>query len=92
MHGFLTQFGMVFAPEQVKVLSDAFDAAWERLQASGAPYGMPEYADAARTHLARHIISAARRGNLDRRKLANDALVYLSRQKLSRKPPNLSLL
>jgi hypothetical protein len=81
-----------FTPEQANILTDAFDDAWGRLQASRAPYGQPEYAPAARVHLARYIISSAGRGNLDRQKLADDALVYVSRQKLSRTPPQLTLL
>jgi hypothetical protein len=92
MHGYVAMFGMAFAPEDVDILTDAFNDAWARLQSSGAPYAEPDFADAARSHLARHIISAGRRGNLDRRKLADDALLYLARQKLSRQPPDISLL
>ncbi len=92
MHGYVAMLGMAFAPEDVEILTDAFDDAWARLQASRAPYAEPDFADVARTHLATHIISAARRGNLDRRQLAEDALLYLTRQKLSRHPPDLSLL
>jgi hypothetical protein len=92
MHNYLTQFGIVFTPEQVKVLSDAFDDAWKHLQTSGAPYSALEYAEAARAHLARYIISTARHGNFDRQKLTKDALVYLSHRKLNRKPPHLTLL
>ena len=93
MHGYLAKFGIVFAPEQVKVLTDAFDDAWKRLQASGEPYSAPDYAEAARAHLARYIIStAARGGDPHAKKLANDALLYVSRQTLSRSPPSLILL
>ena len=91
MHGFISMFGITFDPEAVNVLTDAFDDAWARLEASGAPYGTPEYADAARTHLARHIIGAARRGELDPKKLSDDALLYLSHQRLSRIPPKAEL-
>lgn len=92
MHDLLTNFGIVFTPEQVKILTDAFDDAWGRLQTSDAPFAGREYAAAARAHLARYIISTARRGMLDRQKLADDALIYLSRRKLSRTPPLLTLL
>ena len=87
MHGFLTKFGVAFTPEAVKVLTAAFDDAWFQLQASGAPYGAPEYAEAARTHLAKFIIGAARRGEWDPKKLCDDALFYISKQKLNRVPP-----
>jgi hypothetical protein len=92
MHNYLAMFGVVFTPEQVKILSDAFDDAWKRLQTSDAPYSAPEYAEAARAHLARYIISTARHGNIDRQKLAENALVYLSHRKLNPKPPHLTLL
>jgi hypothetical protein len=42
MHGFIEKFGVTFAPEAVKILTDAFDDAWARLQASGAPYAAPD--------------------------------------------------
>ncbi len=92
MRDCLAKFGIVFTPEQVKVLSDAFDHALKHLQSSGAPYGAPEYEEAARAHLARYIISTARHGNFDRQKLADDALLYLSRRPLSWTPPHLILL
>ena len=79
--------GITFDPEAVNVLTAAFDDAWNRLEASGAPYGTPEYAEAARIHLARCIIGAARRGELDPKKLSDDALLYLSQQRLSKVPP-----
>jgi hypothetical protein len=91
LHGFLGKFGIVFTPEAVKVLTAAFDDAWARLEGSGAPYSTAEYVEAARTHLARNIIDTARRGEWDQKKLSDDALLYLSRQKLSRKPPPLVL-
>jgi hypothetical protein len=91
MHGFLDKFGMIFSPGHRKILTEAFDDAWTRVGASGAPHALPEYAEAARTHLAKHIISMARRGTLDREQLVEGALLYLSSQKLSRKPPNLTL-
>jgi hypothetical protein len=87
VHGFLAKFGIAFTPEAVKVLTAAFDDAWFQLMASGAPYSAPEYAEAARTHLAKSIIVAAQRGEWDPKKLCDDALIYLSQQRLSRVPP-----
>lgn len=87
LHGFLAKFGVAFTPEAVKILTAAFDDAWFQLQAIGAPYGAPEYAEAARTHLAKFIIGAAQRGEWDQKKLRDDALLYLSQQKLSQVPP-----
>ncbi len=59
-----------------------------RVQASKAPYGSEEYALAGRTILAKYIIGAAKAGERDPRWLADSALLYLSRQKLSRTPPS----
>jgi hypothetical protein len=76
-----------FSPEDVSILQTAFEDAWHRVQASKAPYSAEEYASAARTILAKYIIRTAKAGELDPRWLADSALLYLSRQKLSRTPP-----
>jgi len=87
MHGFIKRFADgVFHPEEVQILTGAFDDAWARVQTSGAPFAGEGYILAAREILAKHIIAAAKAGQLDRRRLADGALLHLSRQKLSRKP------
>jgi hypothetical protein len=88
MRGFTKQYADgAFEPPVISILEDAFEDAWRRLQASKAPYGSEEYAAAARTIIVRHIIRAAKSGERDARSLADGALLYLSRQKLSRTPP-----
>ncbi len=77
----------VFAPEVLSILEDAFDDAWRRVQESQAPYGSEEYASAGRAIIAKYIIGAAKAGERDPRWLADSAVLYLSRQKLSRTPP-----
>ena len=77
-----------FDPAVISILEDAFEDAWRRVQASSAPYGTDEYAAAGRAILARHIIQAAKEGERDPRWLADSALLYLARQRLSRTPPN----
>ena len=77
-----------FDPEVMGMLEDAFDDAWRRVQTSKAPYSADEYAVAGRTILARHIIQAAKAGERDPRWLADSALPYLSRLKLSQTPPD----
>jgi hypothetical protein len=76
-----------FAPAVISILEDAFDDAWRRVQASKAPSSAKEYAPAAQMILAKYIIKAAQTGERDPRWLADSALLYLSRQKLSRTPP-----
>jgi hypothetical protein len=88
MHGFIKRFADgAFYPEEVEVLSAAFDDAWAGVQASQAPFAAEEYAPAAREILAKHIIMAAQRGERDRRRLTDSALLQLSQQKLSKGPP-----
>ena len=89
MRGFIKQYADgAFDPAAISILEDAFDDAWRRVQASKAPYSAEEYAPAARMILAKYIIQAAQTGERDPRWLADSALLYLARQKLSRTPPN----
>jgi hypothetical protein len=85
MHGFIDEFAEgVFAPDQVRLLIDAFDDAWSRVQASKAPWATDDYAKVGRTIIAKHIIQNARLGEFDPRWLADSALLYLTQQKLTR--------
>ena len=85
MRGFIKQYADgAFDPAVISILEDAFDDAWRRVQASKAPSSAEEYAPAAQMILAKYIVEAAH----DPRWLADSALLYLSRQKLSRTPPN----
>ena len=80
--------GGAFTPEEVKVLIAAFDAAWTKIMASNAPWAEPDYWEAGRTILAKQIIAAAKAGETNPQALTGDALLHLSRQKLSRAPPD----
>ena len=85
MHGFIKRFANgVFYPEEVDILTAAFDDAWAKLQASRAPFAEEAYASAQEI-LAKQIIMAAQRGERNPRHLTQDALLHLSPQKLSRK-------
>jgi len=88
LHGLIKEYADgVFDPEAVRILTQAFDDAWARAQASKAPYVAEEYAHVGRTIIAKHIIRSAKAGEFDPRRLADNALLYLSRQKLYRTPP-----
>jgi len=88
MHGFIRKYADgVFYPEEIAILTAAFDDAWATLQASRAPFAAEDYAPAAREILAKHIIMAANRGERNRGRLTTDALLHLSLQRLSNKPP-----
>jgi hypothetical protein len=88
LRGFVRQYADgEFSPEVISVLEDAFEDTWRRVETSKAPYANEEYAAAGRTIIAKYIIDQAKAGERDPRWLADSALLYLSRQKLSRKPP-----
>ena len=85
MHAYIKEFAPgVFEPEDVLILNHAFDDAWARVQVSKLPCAAEEYAEIARTTLAKHIICTAKVGERDPRWLADRAILYLARQKLSR--------
>jgi hypothetical protein len=89
VRGFIKQYADgAFDPAVISILEDAFEDAWRRVPASKAPYGAEEYAPAARAIIAEYIIETARAGERDPRWLADSALLYLARQRLSRAPPN----
>ena len=89
MHGFIEEFAEgIFAPEQVRLLTDAFDDAWSRVKASKAPWASDDYAKVGRTIIAKHIIENAQSGEFDPRSLADSALLYLTQQKLTCKLPS----
>src|SRR5262249_26159662 len=88
VRGFLKQFAPnVFHPDEISVLEDALDDAWRRVEYSKAPWSFAEYSNAGRTILAKYIIKQAKAGERDARWLADSAILYLSKQKLSRTPP-----
>jgi hypothetical protein len=88
VRGFVKRYAEgTFDPKVISILEDAFEDAWRRVQASKAPYANEEYESAGRAILATYIISAAKAGERDTRRLADSALLYLSQQKLNRTPP-----
>jgi hypothetical protein len=85
MHGFIEEFAEgMFVPDQVRLLTDAFDDAWSRVQASKAPWASDDYAKVGRTI----IIKNAQSGEFDPRCLADSSLLYLTQQKLTRTLPS----
>jgi hypothetical protein len=75
-----------FDPDEVEILVAAFDKAWETVQASGVVYSEGK-AEAARAILAKHIIAAARDGELDYARLRDGALLALAQSNLSSASP-----
>ena len=80
-------FGIRSERALCRILEDALDDAWRRVESSKAPWASEEYSTAGRTILARYIITMAKGGERDAKWLADGALLYLSQQKLTRTPP-----
>lgn len=76
-----------FAPEDVRILVAAFDAAWRSLEKSGVHLGSERRVELTRQVLATHIIEMAKRGERDQRRLREDALLHLAQSNL-RSAPN----
>jgi hypothetical protein len=75
-----------FDPAVVSILEDACEDAWRRVQASKAPWASDEYSATGRIIIAQYIITMAEGGERDAKWLADSAVIYLSQQKLCRKP------
>jgi hypothetical protein len=65
-----------FNPETMRLLGSALDDAWDRLQTAQVYFNGS--ADAARTILAKHLISMAKQGERDRQRLIAGALARIS--------------
>jgi hypothetical protein len=75
MYGRLREHIGAFGPAEIRILVSAFDKAWDSIQASGAKFATGAHAENARAILAKHIIEAAKQGELDQGRLRDGALV-----------------
>ena len=72
---YLKKHPAVFNAEEVRVLTAAFDQAWQLMEASGAKFETDSHAEKVREVLAKHIIEAAKQGERDPQRLIEAALV-----------------
>jgi hypothetical protein len=72
----------VFDRDAIRLLTGAFDDAWQHLMVGGARFADKRQRELAREIIAKHIIQLARLGERDRRKLAESALVELANSNL----------
>jgi hypothetical protein len=79
MYGYLQEHIGAFGPFEIRILVSAFEKAWESIQASGATFEASVHAEAARAIIAKHIIEAAKQGELDQRRLRDGARVAWGR-------------
>jgi hypothetical protein len=67
-----------FDPESIRIMSDAFEDAWQSLQVTGTGVHNAEKDDERRAILAKRIIELAKTGERDRQTLQDAALAYLA--------------
>jgi len=77
----------VFDPDAIRILTTAFDHAWQRLRNSGVRFDSDHQSEQARNTLAKYIIEQARQGERDERRLRDGALLQYTRSNL-RNPPH----
>ena len=66
-----------FDPEHIRILTNAFEEAWDALKSSGTTL-THGHADATREVLAKLIIEMAKLGERDQRRLRDAALAHLA--------------
>src|SRR5215467_12286270 len=71
----------VFDPEQVRIVTAAFDQTWQAVQDAGTPFASNGVAEATGDVIALRIIAMARLGELDCDRLREGALRYLAEMK-----------
>ena len=67
-----------FDPESLRILTGAFEDAWQALQTAGTTFHVDGHAEQTREILARCIIEMAKLGERDRDKLRDAALAHLA--------------
>ena len=68
---------IVFDPEIIKIVTQALDDAWDKIEKSGSGFARA-YANATREEIAKHMIEVAGRGERDQHILAEDAVRFLA--------------
>jgi hypothetical protein len=85
---FIKAQSIVFRPEEVLILVGAFDNAWQSVLASGVR--LDGDAEPIRALLAKHIIESASRGELNQKRLCQDALDHMAMNLLNAPRPPLA--
>lgn len=67
-----------FKPEDTRILTQAFDEAWDKFKASGSPLAEDACAPSTRALLAKRIVEKAQEGERRLDRLVEDALNYLA--------------
>jgi hypothetical protein len=72
-----------FEPEELVVLVAAFDEAWRRLEKSGVRFESDYELQRARNTLGKYIIEEAKKGERDKRRLRDQALLLYAQARYS---------
>jgi hypothetical protein len=72
----------VFQPQDLRILTGAFDEAWRRLEKSGVRFDSNYQRREARNTLGKYIIDAAKDGERDKRRLRDCALLLYGQSSL----------
>jgi hypothetical protein len=76
----------VFDPDEVRILTTAFDEAWKAVQNSGFSFASSGHSEATREFLALRIVEMAQLGERDSHRLRDDAILHLARSNLKSGP------
>jgi hypothetical protein len=75
-----------FDPDAIRILTTAFENAWQRVQSSGVRFDSDHQSEQARNALAKYIIEQARQGERDERRLRDGALLQYTQSILRNRP------
>ncbi len=75
-----------FDPDTMRILTSAFDDAWQSLQGDGIILGADK--NAMRDMLAKAVIHTAQLGERDQRRLRDAALAHLAQSSVKRGSPS----
>jgi hypothetical protein len=73
-----------FQPEELLVLTAAFDEAWRRVEQTGVRFDSDYQLQQARNKLGKYIIDEAKNGERDKRRLRDNALLLYSQTNLQK--------
>jgi hypothetical protein len=73
-----------FQPEELLILVAAFDDAWKRLENSGVRFDSNYQREQARNTLGKFIIEGAKKGERDKHRLIDNALLFYGKSQFKK--------
>jgi hypothetical protein len=84
VHSYIKAYAAEFTPAEVFMLVGAFNKAWQSILDSGARLDEKDV-ESTREILAKRITETAKRGELNQKRLCEDALAHLTEMNLRRR-------